>query len=303
MPTQTVRRNALKTIRDLFAGCALVTSYKYDDSDTSPGNSSVSASVVLAVGSSLGFDRVYRENDDDGRVRKVVARIHQNYFFTGYATQEDARASLTFAAFAEHFPEAAAIEIAAEEAQHLAACQAEAAAEAAAHAQLTTDQPQPVFYIGQRIIATFAALNKNGSIARYLRECAQPEDGEQIWQRTHYQARKNWRVAECEVQKIITMTAAEYDHFSCNVMESRQDLFAAFAGGTDSAFNCGREIAEFWQMTDAEQEKWKAASWQVVAVIEAPGRVSVVVNPEGYGYARYVGIAPRALFPVATSQN
>lgn len=109
-----------------------------------------------------------------------------------------------------------------------------------------------------------------------------------------YTARKNWSVIECQVWKVIQMTSAEYDHFAINVMESRPDLFDGF-GGSQSDYKIVREIKEYWEMTREEENLWGASSYGIVAIIEAPGRESIVVNPEGYSYARYVGLWPKLL--------
>ncbi len=298
MTTQTIRRNSLKLIRETLAKCVLVTCYKYDDMDTNTDKGSVSVDEVLTAGQTNGFDRVYKEVDSSGELVKIVAGIHGNYFYTGYATKEDAKRSMTDTAFAHYFPVEAAAERAAQQAADEQAHQAYCAELDAATATLTTTEPQGVFFIGQRIVATFATLNKNNLMAQYVMECAKPENREKFWNRTKWEQGKNWNVHTCRVERIVEMSAADYDIFTNNLMDELPPVLAGFEGGTDSDYDTGRAIAELHQMTDDERALWIAHSFDLVALVAAPGRQTIVINPQGYTYVRYAGLSPKSLhFP------
>jgi len=298
MKSQTIRRNAHKTIRSILEQCALVTCYKYDDMDTNTQKGALTVDDVMGAGEARKFDRVYAEVGDSGEWCKITVSIHQNWFFTGYRTKQDAKQFMTHDAWASYYPEDAAAEREAAEQAH-AALMAQARIEDARRIeQLTTESAQGRFFVGQRIIAKFAALNKNSTLGLYIRECEKPEDGKRYWTRSNWHVPKNWYMTECKVHKVIRMTTAEYDHFAVNVMDSMPELFDGF-GGAESDYKLGRDVENFWDMTQEEQALWSASSYSVVAVIEAPRRQTIVVNPEGYSYARYVGLSPKPMQPDA----
>jgi len=293
MQPKTIRRNQIKAITDALKQCVVITSYKYDDMDTSTNKGPVTVDEVMALAGD--FDRVYARYAEDGALMEIHVSINRNHSYTGYANADYAKSALTDCAFAKYFPEIAAAERAEAEAQAIAAAAIERAADAARLRTLITSEVQPIVFLGQRIIAKFAALNKNGSLAEYIRECSKPEFGEQIWDRTKWIERPNWRATECKVGKIVTLSAQQYDVFVRTLMDSRPEFFAGFSGGSASDYDPGREIEEIWQMTAAELSLWRAQSYSVVMWVQAPGRASFVVNPEGYDYARYAGIYPTVL--------
>lgn len=295
MTTQTIRRNSIKAIRAALAQCVLVTCYKYDDMDTNTDKGGVSVDDVIAAGESSGFDRVYKEVDASGELVKIVAGIHSNHFYTGYRTVEDVKRLLTDSAFAKYFPAEAAAERQAEEAAQELAYQAHRAELDAATATLATDAKQELFFVGQRIVATFATLNKNSSMGEYILECAKPENAEKFWNRTKWVHRKNWTVNTCRVERIVTMSAVDYDDFAANLMDHLPASLQGFEGGTHSDYDPGREVAELHQLTEDEHALWVAHSFDLVALVAAPGRQTIVINPHGYDYVRYAGLSPKSL--------
>ncbi|MDR3409634.1 MAG: hypothetical protein P4L87_01605 [Formivibrio sp.] len=267
----------------------MITAYKYDDHDTRTDKGGVTADVVMAAGECFDFDRVYL-TVEGGEWTQIHCGIHQNYFFTGYRTEADAKRLMTPDAFAKYFPSTAAAERAEAEEAHRIALVALRVDDAEKLASMTTDEPQPVFQIGQRIVSIFASLNKNCHIAEYLRECAKPENGEKYWSTEKWQQSKNWYQTNCKVEKILTLTPAEYDDLATGLLDDHPEWFGN--GGTNSDYDPGREVKEFRQLTRDEQEKWQAESYNLVTVIQAEGRKSFVVDAQGYNYARYVGLDP-----------
>lgn len=299
MTTQTIRRNSLKLIRETLAQCVIVTCYKYDDMDTNTDKGGVSVDDVFAAAAVMnGFDRVYKEVDSSGELVKIVAGIHGNHFYTGYRTVEAAKQSLTSCAFAKYFPVEAAAEREAQQVADEQARQAYCAELDAATTTLTTTEKQGTFFIGQRIVATFATLNKNNLMAQYVMECAKPQNREKFWNRTKWEQSKNWNVHTCRVERIVEMSAADYDIFTNNLMDELPLALAGFEGGTATDYNIGREGVELHQMTEDERALWIAHSFDLVALVAAPGRQTIVINPQGYTYVRYAGLSPKSLhFP------
>lgn len=95
-----IRKNSLKRIREILSKSAVISCYKYDDM-TSSTNSRVTVDDVMAAGEHFEFSRV--SLDDAGN---LSVTIHQNWFYTAYATAESARNRLTPEAFAKYFPSA-----------------------------------------------------------------------------------------------------------------------------------------------------------------------------------------------------
>ncbi|MDQ1817804.1 hypothetical protein RBA41_31335 [Massilia sp. CCM 9210] len=291
----TVRRNSLKIIRAMLSKCELITCLKYDDHDTNTDKGGVSVDAVMAAGDSLGFDRVYKSVDESGELKRIVVSISRHHSYTGYATKADAKELLTSEAFAKYFPIDAEIERQAQEVERRIERAAHQEALAAAAATLVTKTTPEAFYKGQRIIATFASLNKNGDLSEYVMECAKPKVKGSFWDRTRYVETKNWDINTCQVGQVVNMSTSEYDNFSRNLMAPLPEAFEGFTGGTVTDYHPGREIKDVYELTDDERALWIAHSYSVVAVVTAPDRRPFVVNPQGYNYARYAGLSPKSL--------
>ena len=50
--------------------------------------------------------------------------------------------------------------------------------------------------------------------------------------------------------------------------------------------------ANLWSMSDAQRDAWIAKSWRAVTVVTCDGCRPLVIDPQGYRYARYVGFYP-----------
>lgn len=127
--------------------------------------------------------------------------------------------------------------------------------------------------VGQRLVASFARLNKRCTLAEYREECRRPAD--------FYEER-------CEVEAVRTLTPEEWDHFADNLMD---DVDWLGTGGT----NTDADLPEGWDFhtgTEAERDAFRRQAYSLVTVIQAPGRETFVVDAQGYTYARYVGLDP-----------
>ena len=123
-----------------------------------------------------------------------------------------------------------------------------------------------------RTAAKFAILNKQGTLAEYIHHCETP--GECYAQK-------------CSVTHLVNMTDEEFDEFSVNLLTDYTWL--ADKGGTNSDADL-REVENFWNYTPDEQEAWKLQAYVYVLAVSAPNRPTIYVDPQGYNYARYVGI-------------
>ena len=130
----------------------------------------------------------------------------------------------------------------------------------------------------KRIKAFFPSLNKNNTLAEYKALT----DG-------------NWN--EVEITDTLELSPAEWADFTENLLQDDERI--AGKGGCDSDADV-REVSQWWELTEEEQEAWKAESYILgVLVRNTDTGEEIIVDPQGYNYARYVGLltAPAALKP------
>lgn len=291
MTQQTIRRTATKQIDAMLKQAIVISRFFDDETDGHQGSWSATAAEVMEVGQRVGFRKVYSNLDRDGEWETLNLIVHSAYSFTAYRNQDVAKRLMTNASWAHHFPEAYQAE------QEAAQREAEESSKAfyarwnGWHALRVSQEPQIELKVGQRIRAVFAVVNKRSSLADYIGDCLQPEFGEPEWdQRTlSYVSRPNWRSEQCEVQSIIVLSESDYDELAISLTEPRPTLFAEM-GGTKSDWK-GPDV-EPYQLEGEDKENWIAQSYRLVVVIRAPGRLTFVVDPQGYLSARYVGIKP-----------
>ena len=128
------------------------------------------------------------------------------------------------------------------------------------------------------IRAKWAHLNKNNTIDQYYYEVY----GE-----------SNYSVEKMLVTEIVTLNYEEWYDFRRGLLEDRDWL--AGKGGTNSTFKLSeereKEVKAIWQMTPEELSQWRAGSYRVGLIVQLEDSfMSVAVDPQGYDYARYVGI-------------
>ena len=130
---------------------------------------------------------------------------------------------------------------------------------------------QPGFFIGQRLFAKFANLNKNNTLEEYRKECAQIG---------------GFSLELCEVEKVAMVSPEEYDEIA-NSLLSNRDIFSGL-GGIDSDSEYKPEGYSFASIE--QKEDWFAKSYRLATVVTALGREPFVADPQGSSYARYAGI-------------
>lgn len=173
-------------------------------------------------------------------------------------------------------PCAACAERMAREAASAAACRSLAAQEARAHDLLDGLVAVPVEG-DVRMVARFASLNKNCTLERYVQEC----DGGDCYDRA------------VKVTHVVRMSADKYDLYAKHLMVNFPWL--SELGGSDSDVPYEGDDKAWCNESAEFKAAWLAQSYFLgVLVLSADGR-AMVVAPEGYGYARYVGLVFEAL--------
>lgn len=274
----TIRRNASKKIADLLGRALVISGYYYDDME---GTVYYTKSADEVMADAAGFDRVYARLNDAGEVLTLEISYRGSRHITAWMDIEAARTALTPSGFARLFPsDPQSVEHLAKIAAEKAA--AEAVAKAAAERQMADleAREEPVAYaVGDRIVARFASLNKRCTADEYRAELARPE-----YDRGDRCA--SWSDDLCVVEKVLHLSRADFSHLCNNLLEDRTDLGN---GGTGSDVPAP---ANLWSLSDAEREAWVAKSWRAVTVVLCNGCRPLVIDPQGYKYARYVGLYP-----------
>jgi hypothetical protein len=126
--------------------------------------------------------------------------------------------------------------------------------------------------------ALFSKMNKLNSVAKYVEEC---NSG-------------NFEIRDCLIQRIVTFSAEAYDAYSEFLMESFDWLTEM--GGTETRAKL-REVSDWSEYTEQEKDEWRSQSYDKCVLVvcnegdEGNKKIPLLVDPQGYTYARYVGIA------------
>ncbi len=83
------------------------------------------------------------------------------------------------------------------------------------------------------------------------------------------------------------MDAQEYAEFTHSFLTDREWLGGL--GGTNTTADLP-DVEHWWQYTEAQQAEFRAHAYRLVLAVSAPDRATVYVDPQGYSYARYVGL-------------
>lgn len=278
MSYQTIRRNATKKIADLLGRALVISGYYYDEME---GTVYFTKSAADVMADAAAFDRVYARLNDAGEMIALEISSRGGRHLTAWMDKEAARTALVPSGFARLFPEdPQSIAWVAEQAAKKAA--AEAAEKTAAERRLADleARPEPAAYaVGDRFVARFPSLNKRCTADEYREQLARPE-----YDRGDRCA--HWSDDLCVVEKVLHLSRADFSHLCNNLLEDRPDLGN---GGTGSDVPAP---ANLWSMSDAEREAWIAKSWRSVTVVTCDGCRPLVIDPQGYRYARYVGFYP-----------
>lgn len=140
---------------------------------------------------------------------------------------------------------------------------------------------KPPYDLDQRVWAKFARLNKQSTLQEYHEQCATL-------------CGYDWY--QCRIDRIMALSPRAYDELSWTLLEP-QDGFAEMGGtASDSVYDSDGDL-KFED--EAQREDWIRLSYCRVILACAPGREPFVIDPQGYPYARYVGLDIRTEPPVA----
>lgn len=122
-----------------------------------------------------------------------------------------------------------------------------------------------------RLQVKFAKLNKNDTVAEYQQEIAKGE----------------YRVEDCKVTHTAILSNEDYDIFANTLLTD----YAWLAGMGGSVADMEVEpTGSFYEWTEAQREEFRRNSYRLVVAVIAPKRRTLYVDPQGYQYARYVGL-------------
>jgi hypothetical protein len=100
-------------------------------------------------------------------------------------------------------------------------------------------------------------------------------------------AEGRFHLERCKVTDSVRMSKEEYAEF-CNSLMTDRDWLAG-KGGTDTTANLPR-VEHWWQYTGEQQKEFRMHAYRLVLSVSAPDRPTIYIDPQGYQYARYVGI-------------
>lgn len=150
----------------------------------------------------------------------------------------------------------------------------------------------------QIVEAKFASLNKNNTLKAYITECNKEriqdvivQEGGNGYPRISDKI-TNWSIDKCRIDSIVNLNSKEYDEFIVTLMKPQ--LFLTCKGGFDY-IGSNEEIINstddmlLYKRPDLMQE-FRRNMVRCVTLINCKNRESFVVDPQGYNYARYVGL-------------
>lgn len=119
--------------------------------------------------------------------------------------------------------------------------------------------------------AKFASLNKNNTVEEYRDELA----------------KGSYSTNKVKITEIAELSKSDYRRF-------RQSLptdfdFLAGKGGCDSSADVP-DVKHFWELNEDQQKAWRDGSYRLCVAVQCEGEPTLYVDPQGYNYARYVGL-------------
>ena len=121
--------------------------------------------------------------------------------------------------------------------------------------------------------ARFPKMNKNDWMADYDSQLSNPSD---------------YNIERVKVTGFVNMNSEQWEVFSTNLLSNMEWLKGT--GGTDSTYEFKNEYKDmFAAMGSEEWEDWKKGAYRLAVMVCGPEGKTVLVDCQGYSYARYVG--------------
>lgn len=120
------------------------------------------------------------------------------------------------------------------------------------------------------VTAEFAKLNKNDTLQEYIDEVKSGD----------------YSTDRCKVVEAVTLTAEEYNELTNSFLRDREWLTGK--GGHDSDMD--QPDGAWWTWGSEKQDEFSSTSYRLVISVYAPERQIIYIDPQGYSYARYVGL-------------
>lgn len=83
----------------------------------------------------------------------------------------------------------------------------------------------------------------------------------------------------------VTVTAARWHEMAANLLTDADEV--AGKGGHDSTADL-RDVDSWHEYSADERAAWREGAYRLLVSVEAPGLPALLVDPQGYGYCRYV---------------
>lgn len=123
-----------------------------------------------------------------------------------------------------------------------------------------------------RIRVTMPRLNKNDTLDQNRKEV---DAG-------HY-------IEDAAIERVVVLSDADYRTF-CKSLLTDQDWLND-KGGSNSDYDCPEGVTSIWQLTTEQLNLWRRQAYIFVVVVakESDPHQHLLVDPQGYAYARYAG--------------
>ena len=148
------------------------------------------------------------------------------------------------------------------------------------------------FQIGQRITARFATLNKNETLDQYKEECNKEpwETIERVYgDIVDLDTFKVWDDEECEIEQIFNVTPKEWGFLTNSFLDD--NLIWRNKGGTIyTGSNKDFDESKLGSNPAMLEDYRKNNARLVTVLVNDQSGETIAVDPQGFGYARYVGL-------------
>ncbi len=148
-----------------------------------------------------------------------------------------------------------------------------------------------IIQLNDLVTAKFATLNKSNTLDEYKEECSKDEvetvtgtyDGQ-----PYTDTFTTWRNEQCQVEQYFKVTPAEWEQITNNFLDDH--LIWRGKGGT--IYTGTNPDFDYDNFSDQEMLKdFQRNNARLVTIIEHQETgEKIAIDPQGYSYARYVGI-------------